>query len=72
MASLQIRLKFRPLLVGNPFARHPTIAANLSVLNKYQRALVIWRLLSAFVASVVDYAYKLIDVERLAGGYQIV
>ena len=37
--SLQKRVKLLPLLVGSSTSRHPTIVANLSVLNKRQRAL---------------------------------
>ena len=37
--SLQKRVKLLPLLVGSSINRHPTIVANLSVLNKRQRAL---------------------------------
>ena len=37
--SLQKRVKLLPLLVGSSISRHPTIVANLSVLNKRQRAL---------------------------------
>ncbi len=36
---LQKRVKLLPLLVGSSTSRHPTIVANLSVLNKRQRAL---------------------------------